>query len=326
MAATIYELFFGSANAGGAPTWTRFADASTNADLSPHPVFTDLGGGLYSFSWDWTLLPDTTSISYIASLNGLDLFDVLYSNGQTASGGVTPPPVPDGVGKMSLANIRTEAKQRADMVASSFVTDDEWNRYINGSALWLYGILSTKFEDYNVSTATLTTNGTEFLSLPSDFMKLRGVDLQAPGTPTGWVSLRPFTVGERNRTRLPWPTVYAVQASEIRYRVRGDQLWFAPTPPTGRTVRVLYTPRLVPLALDTDNLDGVNGWEQLVILDAARKALLKEESDTSGVEREIAVLVQRIEGESQNRDAGEAATVTDIQRGGFDFPDPFWWP
>ena len=79
------------------------------------------------------------------------------------------------------------------------------------------------------------------------------------------------------------------------------------------------------MAADGDSLDGVNGWEELVVLDAARKALLKEESDTSGVEREIAMLVGRIEVEAQNRDAAAPATVSDVQRGAFDLPD-YGWP
>lgn len=228
----------------------------------------------------------------------------------------------------TLSDLRTAAKERADMVVGSFVTDDEWTRYINASAAWLYGILVTKFEDYNVSTATITTDGiNDRFALPLDFLKLRGVDLQAPGTPSGWVSLKPFQFAERNRAAVPWPSMYLTLAQHVRYRLNGLNLWLTPKPPGGQQVRLHYTPQILDMEDDADALDGVNGWEQLVVLDAARKALVKEESDTSSVEREIAVLVKRIEDESQNRDAGEPPTVADVQRGGLDFVDDLtWWP
>src|SRR5512139_1095957 len=111
----------------------------------------------------------------------------------------------------TLADLRTAAKERADLVASAFVTDAEWLRYINGSATWLYGLLVTKVEDYNITTAPeQTTDGlTDKLALPADFLKLRGVDLKTPGTPSGWTSLRPFQFAERNRATIPWPAVFS---------------------------------------------------------------------------------------------------------------------
>src|SRR6266536_5415594 len=38
----------------------------------------------------------------------------------------------------TLGTVRAEAKQRTDLVNSSFVTDSEWNQYINQSAFALY--------------------------------------------------------------------------------------------------------------------------------------------------------------------------------------------
>lgn len=224
----------------------------------------------------------------------------------------------------TLAALRSAAKSRADMVSSTFVTDPEWLTFLNGSAAWLYGLLVEKFEDYNVQPFTITTDGTnDRYALPTDFFKLRAVDLQASGTPTGWVTLRPFALAERNRISRVTAGVTNTLLSSYRYRIGGSNLWLAPMPQAGKVVRLYYTPQVTELSSDADTLDGVNGWEELVVLDAARKALLKEESDTSGVEREIAVLVQRIEHEAANRDAGEPPTVADVERGGQalnDFP------
>ena len=76
-------------------------------------------------------------------------------------------------------------------------------------------------------------------------------------------------------------------------------------------VRIWYAPRPSSLLLDTDIIDGISGWEDFCILDAAIKALKKEESDTSALEMELAGILSRIEEASENRDIGEPETVSD---------------
>jgi hypothetical protein len=197
-------------------------------------------------------------------------------------------------GQTTLAALRDAAKQRADMVNSRFVADPEWRTLINGSLYELYGLLIQKYgDDYYVATATATTNGYEDrIVLADDFLKLLAVDLQQSN---GWTTLKPFSFAERNR--------------------------LGGMPRAGYVLQIHYIPRLSALVNDVDLVDGVSGWEEYVVVDAARKALLKEESDTSGLEREKAALVQRIEAEAAQRDAGEPATVAEVQYGGYDIVD-----
>jgi hypothetical protein len=88
MAAQVYELFFGTANAGGAPTFSRFARGDTGDPVTP-PAITERGQGLYLFSWDWGLSP-STSIEYIATLNGVELFDSISGNPPPGTVAITP--------------------------------------------------------------------------------------------------------------------------------------------------------------------------------------------------------------------------------------------
>jgi len=64
--------------------------------------------------------------------------------------------------------------------------------------------------------------------------------------------------------------------------------------------------------ITVDSLDGRNGWEEWVVIDAAIKLLAKEESDTSQLEREAARVWGRITTALQNRDAGQAKRITDV--------------
>lgn len=198
-------------------------------------------------------------------------------------------------GLKTLAQLRASAKTRADMVKSKFVSDDEWLDFINGSALELYDLLVEKGEVYFIADPfVITTDGVaERFPLPDGtgqppaFYKLLGVDLRVAGS-TEWRTLKPFSFAERNR--------------------------FATTsvPRAGQSVQVHYVPRLSPLEADEDTLDGVSGWEEIVVVDAARKALLKEEADVSALIAEKAGLIKRIEDAAANRDQGMPATVADV--------------
>ena len=66
------------------------------------------------------------------------------------------------------------------------------------------------------------------------------------------------------------------------------------------------------LVYDTDTFDGVNGWEEYIVVDVAIKALTKEESPTQELEAAKMALLKRIESSAPNRDAGMSGRVTDV--------------
>lgn len=220
---------------------------------------------------------------------------------------------------MTRAQLRDAAKQRADMVNASFVSDAEWNSYIQQSAYELYDLLVQCYgNDYYVATpATITTDGTnDTYSLAADFYKLLGVDLQLTSGQNAYVTLKPFDFVERNRYTLP-NTLGLLGVLSLQYRMRGDKLWFIPLPASGQTVRYFYIPRLTEFASDSSTLDGISGWTEYVIVDAAIKAKDKEESDVQVLMAQKQGLVQRIQSAAQNRDAGSPAKVADTQGLGF---------
>lgn len=218
--------------------------------------------------------------------------------------------------QMTLAEIRTQARQRADMVASQFVTDAELNGWINSSLAELYDLLVQKYgDDYFVEVATITTAGNvDRYDLPADFYKLLGVDLYLTGAAPdqGAITLRPFTFAERNRYSTANSQTW-LGLTNLRYRLSGSKLWLTPTPQSEQTLRLWYVPRVVPLVNDADVADGVSGWLEYVVVDVAIKAMQKEESDVSVLLAQKGALIQRIESAAENRDAGSPATVADTQ-------------
>lgn len=223
---------------------------------------------------------------------------------------------------VQLQDLRTRVRYRANMENSEFITDTELNTFINESYKELYDILVSKFEDWYVSDPTqftLTSGDSGKQALASDFYKLRGVDEYISGA---WREVKPFNFNERNREGLA--NRLNGFESAVRYRLVGSDLRFSPVDMAPGTYRYWYTPIATEMSGDTDTMDGVNGWEQYVIVDAARKCLQKEESDTSELERELARLERRIEIMSANRDAANPQQVEDIHEDRNEFPFYRW--
>jgi hypothetical protein len=214
---------------------------------------------------------------------------------------------------LTLLELRTRTRERADQVNSTFISDTELNGYVNQSAYELYDLLVSKYGDnYWASSSTITTDGTnDTYVLPADFYKLLGVDLQTNGATSGWLTLKSFTMAERNRN---WrPNVGPVLGiAGLRYRLLGDRLWLTPMPISGQVLRIWYVPRMNELTLDASTLDGISGWHEYVIVDAAIKCLIKEESDPSALMAVKAGLIKRIEDAASNRDEGAPPVVSDV--------------
>ncbi len=204
-------------------------------------------------------------------------------------------------GVVSLLQVRTLCKQESDNVGQAFLSDAEWDGFIQRSYQELYGLVVQAFgNDYFVQTPaagyTFTTDGVnDHFALPDGsgsspaFFKLLGVDVQI-GNATQWVSLKPFAFADRNRL------------SAFNSQV----------PMAGQTVRLLYVPRLTVPTQDADPIDGVNGWEEYIVVDACMKALAKEESDVSVMMARKQAIIDRLNSEVENRDAGSPATIVDV--------------
>lgn len=310
------------------------------APAIPSNVYVQQGNAQVYLSWDisagatvYPVLRSTDGVTYsqiaLASTNNyLDstvtvgvmyYYSVQASNGTSTSPSSVPQTVvPTLSADLSLGQIRLMAQQHADRVNSNFVTVPEWNTYINQSLFELYDLLTTVYEDYFLAPAfQFTTDGTtQNYPLPSDFYKLMGVDLGLDNSNNARVTLQKFNFIERNRYVYPNITSTFLGVFNMRYRLMGNQLHFIPTPSGNQIVTVWYIPKLTQLLKDTDIATGVSGWLEYVIVDAAIKALQKEESDVTVLAAQKGALKMRIEESAMNRDAGQPDTISSTRRWG----------
>lgn len=280
--------------------------------------------------------------------SGLSNVSITGFSGGTAGSvsGYTSPQsvVPTIQGEMSLGELRTQCKQRADRLNSDFVTVPEWNSYINQSMYELYDLLIDIYEDYyKAPTAMFTTNGSQYIyPLPNGVLlfkddqgnsfkapalyKLLGMDLGIQTTNNAWVTLDKYNFIARNQYLYPnsASTIYGMFNS--RYRMMGSNVELIPTPSGNQNFRFQYIPKLNMLLADNEiSTTSISGWLEYVIVDAAIKALQKEESDVSVLMAQKEALKVRINASANNRDAGRPDTISDTRSGRYGSGNGLGW-
>lgn len=209
---------------------------------------------------------------------------------------------------VTLTTLLARVRERADMVGSSFVTDASTSLYsfINEGVQKLHEKLVAAYaEDYLESSGSISlVSGTSDYALPSDFLKLYGVDLPINGVTT---TLKPFMKNERNQ--------YANSSLAYRqrpsYKLSGSNIRFLPSTVTG-TATIRYAPTIALLTTGTDTVNFPNGWERYVVIDAAIQVLMKEESAVADLKAERQEMERQLEELKVNRDASFPRHVTDM--------------
>lgn len=212
---------------------------------------------------------------------------------------------------ITLAQLKTQSRDRADMAESQFVSDSELVSYINASIAELHDLLISAYnEDYVMEDYEFTADGTNFeFDLPADLYKLRGVDVRYDNDI--WSTVKRFNFNRRNESQntVTWQVL---GLPYLEYRLVGNRIRFNAIPDANTDFRLFYNPKAETLAVDADQYDDINGFAEYVIVDAAIKMLNKEESDVSVLMAQKEALKQRITSMAQNRDANEPESVSDI--------------
>lgn len=239
---------------------------------------------------------------------------------------------------VSLSTIRTRAKSAADMINDGLVADTEWNAWINYGARRLHDMLCSKFGDeYFIKSASVsTTQGSNVAPLPADFYRERSIDF---GQGANAITLRRMSFKDRNKYN--WASVVWGGSGAVPfYTISGTNLLLYPSPSvTGATLTLWYYPTLqvfvhgtgsitsASLVNDDDTIDGVNGFEELVVLEAAIRAKLKDDSDASALMAQRAEVLGWIDEAARQRNAGQPTFVGEMRDDSGLFPGDggaFW--
>lgn len=210
---------------------------------------------------------------------------------------------------VTFGEMKTRARQHADMVNSRFVGDSELGTYINSSCQDLYDQLIQAGELYYVSQGTIAlSSGVDTYSLPSDFYKMLGVDLDSNGE---MITLKKFEFAERNKYSF-YPFYNSRNPVSYKYLIQGDSIRFMPQPTGSDNVVIWYAPTMPPLVNDSDTFDAINGWEDFVCIDSAIKMVAKEEGDISNLLTMKNDIEKKIQKMKTSRDQGGQYKISDV--------------
>lgn len=248
--------------------------------------------------------------------------------------------VPCAPGQINLGYLRYQARLRADMLKSNFVTNDEWNFMIMNSVYELADILTCKFgEDYflappliissNSALAYPLPDGTNYLQtngLPNPSgtpapacFKVYGMDFNSFGAQLnntqGWVSMSRFNWADHNKYNILLGAAsnnVSGQYCSFQFREMGSQVYIIPSN-SGQYFRLWYVPLPKQLLLDTDMMAfGYSAWWEYPVLDAASKALEKRQlfDQSQALMNRKAAMEIRIETTAANRNVGSPNVAT----------------
>lgn len=148
---------------------------------------------------------------------------------------------------------------------------------------------------------------------PTGMYKVIGVD--ATENTNDPYTLKPFSFAERNRYKnngLGFGAGIGRNGSIVSYHLSDGNVILIPEP-TLTTLTFWFIPILPKLFSDTDTLEVFNGWHEFIIIKAARKMKMKEESDTTDLDTDLALVTQRISDVAENRNADVGFQVIDME-------------
>lgn len=190
---------------------------------------------------------------------------------------------------VTLAQLRQRIRKRSDIISTTgHWGDPDINDLINERYKALYDLLVQAYANYYATSTTFAlTIGVNTYSLPNNFYKVISFD-RDNGNGT-FTSIFPYLELERNSS------LYS-SANQI----------------PNANVRIRYIPQAVTLVADGDTIDGVSGWESIIIDECAMIMKDSEETDTSFLERQVERERNRIQAIAAERDVTMPSRITDV--------------
>lgn len=191
------------------------------------------------------------------------------------------------------------AAAAADM-HDNFITPAQWMHWASQENLALALFLARSGWTQNVKTTTITVTGAEAGAFPlggtAPFLKVLAIVAVHQVRDT---LVRPIHLVNSVDFLRQTPGANRYTGDPVEYRATWDQdsdsvvLNFFPEPPAGTVIQVSYVPEPLRLTLETppsgyaSSVKYPMGWDERIVLGMARRALDKEESDSTVIQRQM---------------------------------------
>lgn len=193
----------------------------------------------------------------------------------------------------TVAQIRNRVRELTDTENSRNLSDTELNSRISSAyAKYYCKLVKVGIAYPSEVVQNIVTTGANTYPLPGDHFATLRVDYQYQ--PSYFYELDEIDV--REVTDFQWPGSYA-----FCYRLAGGNILLYPLPTAGGLYLHTYVPAPADLTQDLQTVDGVAGWEDAIVLDAAIRALMKGDDDVANLLRERDIVDARIDEEAEMR-------------------------
>lgn len=216
----------------------------------------------------------------------------------------------------TLLAMRSRVRQQTDQEQSAFVTDGEIDAWINQGIAEVWRLLTTADSNRGIASDNIvTTSGTTEYALPSDFMAIRGLDYPLGGG--RYADVHPYAFAERNQL-VGMPTIGG-GAAPCRYLVfrsgvDGADARISLLPDPGDATLVLWYVAVPPLLVsNTDDFDGIIGFEDYAVYHAAAQVRIKAEEDMSAELMHMQKIEARIKAEAPRRNRSGTVTIARVR-------------
>lgn len=219
---------------------------------------------------------------------------------------------------VSLAQLRKQFYNRFDVGAQNYIQVDEANTLLNEGASHLHNWLVTEAEYliWQETTIGLLPGVSDYPFPPTmqKLLKLFGPSIaNAQISVPAWVPMQRIMPNEyRGGNMGAWATVQP--SWPFAYMLMGQVLRIIPTPQKPANLLMWYVPTYIDLVADTDQVELalVPGYQEFIINQAVIGARIKEESDTSALERRQQQIMTLMQAAMINRDMGQPQHVVDV--------------
>lgn len=223
--------------------------------------------------------------------------------------------------QVTVQTIVDSAIDLSDLRNSAFVDQSgtagtELIRYVNMAYRDLYQQIIQSHEFfYNTSATINIIGGTTSYSLPSDFYKVNGVDLQIDTSSQRFLTLKPMQFLERNKFRSGLVIPLAPYGQFFRYLIQNTlsnpTILFLPMPANNATVTLWYTPEPAVITTFAQTLSLPPGGDEYLSLYCTCAMLAKQSLDTSAFDAKRQQVIVQLLGSLKDPDQGSSSFVVD---------------
>jgi len=201
---------------------------------------------------------------------------------------------------VSTAYMIRRTRKLADMENTQFWTDTDILESLNSGICEWWDAITKADPNYGYESADFTTTPDDFdypLNTITNFLRGRGVDrVLSDGR---LVRLEPLVDQERIGELATPPLGYP----RYNFRNVGTPVIHFDPGPGAFTYRLHFTTNAPQLEADTDDFDGIAGWEDWPIYKTAAEMLITEKQDARQILQLLADVRARVEDLAGQRDA-----------------------